>query len=117
MSRTTQIAYVNGQLAVVANEFHSKFWVARLTGLDAKYTFTREFVGGGSRKMQGRILQTTGSSSGIIEKKGIYQVRCVTGHGTLDYFVNVTDGKNGIYEVIEGQDKYTRAIEIVKNNN
>jgi len=117
MSEQIRVIKVGGILSVVASGYYSKFWVARLTGLDPKYTFTREFLGGGSRRIIhgefSRIVET-GRNQAKIDKNGIYQIRCAPGYGTLDYFINVTDGKNGVYEVINGEGKYNRAIEIVK---
>ena len=118
----TTIKHIDERILVSLNEagFFNKFWVSKLSATDPKYTFTRKYIASGTNEWMGtngfgqHSIKSTGDRSATIEENGIYQVRLVTSYGTEDYFIHVTDITTGEYELLSGEGRYEKAIEIVK---
>jgi len=69
-------------------------WVARLTGLDAKYGFAREFVHGQRDYSQANSVGSRGVYEYIPLKDGVYEVNeRLTWKRTRRYFIRVQDAQ------------------------
>jgi len=72
----------------------SRPWVARLTGLDAKYGFAREFVHGQRDYSQANSVGSRGVYEYIPLKDGVYEVNeRLTWKRARRYFIRVQDAQ------------------------
>lgn len=78
----------------VREHLRSKAWVARLTGLDDRYKFTREFVRGQKDYSQANSIGSRGVYIYYALTPGVYEVNAPMSWSRTDrYFCRIKDGQ------------------------